>query len=141
MVIVVILDEPVCPGTGGLLAAPVFREIAMNTLRFRNVMPEGIPELLDGDDKRESASQDRGGSENFLKQGKQGERYFPDLYGLSLLEAMQLLEGYPVRVEIQGSGRVISQRPSPGTVLHEGDRCVLEASPLTQERKDLSPLT
>jgi cell division protein FtsI (penicillin-binding protein 3) len=141
MVVVVILDEPASPGTGGLLAAPVFRQIALNTLRYRNVMPEGSPELLDGDDKREAASQDRGGLENSVNQGKQGERYFPDLYGLSLRKALQLLEGYPVSVEIQGSGRVISQRPSPGTVLHEGDRCVLEASPVTQERKDLSPLT
>ena len=141
LVMVVILDEPAVRGTGGSLAAPVFREVAWNALRYRNITPEGSPELLDSDPEVIVAAQGQGRTENEVKQVQKGELSFPDLYGLSLRKALQVIEGYPVTVEIQGSGKVISQIPLPGAVIQGGDHCVLEASPSTDHIRDVVPIT
>jgi len=140
MVVVVILDEPAIPrATGGMFAAPVFREIARYALRYRGVVPEGSPELLDTEEEfaLEDSSAEGKRPGDSLKQGAQGENGVPDLYGLSLRKALQLLEKYRVTVEIQGTGRVIRQSPLPGTTLNAGDRCVLEASPSAEEERDV----
>ncbi len=41
----------------------------------------------------------------------------PDLVGMSLRKAMQSLQGYNLKINIQGTGRVISQSPAAGTRL------------------------
>lgn len=49
----------------------------------------------------------------------------PDLKGLSLRKSLRLLQGMPVELQIQGTGRVVDQKPRPGTSLKGITECVL----------------
>ncbi|KJR97289.1 MAG: hypothetical protein VR65_25550 [Desulfobulbaceae bacterium BRH_c16a] len=60
----------------------------------------------------------------------------PDLHGLSLRKSLRLMQGIPVKISIQGTGKVVSQKPLPGTplkgiaestlVLENGEEMTLE---------------
>jgi hypothetical protein len=50
----------------------------------------------------------------------------PSVLHLSLRKALQVLQNYNLRIRVEGSGRVVSQHPSPGTMLQEVNECVLE---------------
>jgi hypothetical protein len=49
----------------------------------------------------------------------------PDLKGFSLRKSLRLLQGLPVELQIQGTGRVVDQKPRPGTSLKGITECVL----------------
>lgn len=49
----------------------------------------------------------------------------PDLKGLSLRKSLRLLQGVKVKINIQGTGRVVSQKPAPETSLLNIDECFL----------------
>ncbi|WP_162014299.1 PASTA domain-containing protein [Desulfurivibrio alkaliphilus] len=50
----------------------------------------------------------------------------PDVTGLSLRKALQVLQPSGLRFQVRGSGRVVKQEPPPGTPLREVDEGVLE---------------
>lgn len=50
----------------------------------------------------------------------------PDVTGMSLRKAMQSLQGYNLKVSIQGAGRVIRQNPAAGVLLKGVDEAKLE---------------
>lgn len=56
-------------------------------------------------------------------------RQMPDLHGVSLRKALQVLNQYDLKVRIQGVGRVVEQQPAAGTTLN-GEECVLTLSGL-----------
>ncbi len=143
LVVVVMLDEPAVRGTGGLLAAPVFREVAWNALRYRHAVPEDDLELVEPAEVRQAEVQRELARHPLHLEGSSNQKEFiiPDLQGRSLRKALAELEGYPVTIEIRGSGRVIAQDPPPGAIVRKGDRCVLEASPVLEEAQDTLPLT
>lgn len=49
----------------------------------------------------------------------------PDLKGLSLRKSLRLLQGMSLEINIQGTGRVIDQKPRPGSSLKGITECVL----------------
>jgi hypothetical protein len=49
----------------------------------------------------------------------------PDLKGLSLRKSLRLLQGINLKLDIQGTGEVVDQKPSPGTSLKGVTECVL----------------
>lgn len=49
----------------------------------------------------------------------------PDLKGLSLRKSLRLLQGINLELNIQGTGEVVDQKPSPGTSLKGIKECVL----------------
>jgi cell division protein FtsI (penicillin-binding protein 3) len=49
----------------------------------------------------------------------------PDLKGLSLRKSLRLLQGINLELDIQGTGKVVDQKPSPGTSLKGITECVL----------------
>lgn len=59
----------------------------------------------------------------------------PDLRGLSLRKSLRLLQGINVELQIQGTGRVIDQKPRPGTSLNGVQECVL----ILMKQEDVSP--
>ncbi len=54
----------------------------------------------------------------------------PELLGLSLRKGLQRLDGKKILVRIQGSGRIVGQRPGPGEPLAAGQECVLTLEPV-----------
>ena len=49
-----------------------------------------------------------------------GDRIMPDLTGMSMRQALDVLSGHGLELEFQGSGRVVAQVPLAGTVLVAG---------------------
>ncbi|MGW8195139.1 MAG: PASTA domain-containing protein [Desulforhopalus sp.] len=49
----------------------------------------------------------------------------PDLKGLSLRKSLRLLQGIDLKINIEGTGRVVEQRPSPGKALQDVAECSL----------------
>lgn len=49
----------------------------------------------------------------------------PDLKGLSLRKSLRMLQGVNLELDIRGTGKVVDQKPSPGTSLKGITECVL----------------
>ncbi len=49
----------------------------------------------------------------------------PDLTGKSLRQGLRLLEKIGVDVQVEGSGRIVAQKPKVGKLLERGDQCLL----------------
>ena len=47
----------------------------------------------------------------------------PNLKGKSLKKAIDIINQTGLKIKIEGSGRVVSQKPRPGTVLQPNDIC------------------
>ncbi len=138
LVIAVVLDEPQGKATGGKLAAPVFREIASTSLYYRRV-PESEPLIKKAarpvrpsfDEALESVRRSEKPKE--ISAGLLRQWTMPELRSLPLREAFRVLEGLPVSVHFEGSGRITSQIPEPGEVFQKGQTLELKASPAGRE--------
>jgi len=60
-----------------------------------------------------------------LRNAKKTVGRMPALKGLSLRRSFQILQNYNLKIRFQGTGRVVSQKPSPGTSLQEVSECML----------------
>ncbi len=66
----------------------------------------------------------------FIKNEDKSYRNFsfgvmPDLEGLSLRKSLRMLQGLHLKINLRGTGRVISQEPRPGTPLKQITECIL----------------
>ena len=59
----------------------------------------------------------------------------PDLRGLSLRKSLRLLQGINVELRIQGTGRIVEQRPQPGASLKGLTECVL----ILEKQENIAP--
>jgi len=138
------LDEPHPEIYGGIVAAPVFREIAEQVLPMLNVpplvpLPKEIQSVETGKttktavwvnsetsvEKTDSeASAD--GAEIALPTGvseEKGRETMPDLAGLSMGRVLELMSAYGVNLIFSGSGRAVWQNPPPGGLIRAGQIC------------------
>ena len=119
LVIAVVLNEPEGQATGGKMAAPVFREIAASSLHYRHV-PGDVPAIAEAGYAVQycSANQIQGVSPSqgvgAARTGPPGAWLMPDLRSLPFRTALRALEGLPVTIRVEGSGRILEQDPLPG---------------------------
>jgi cell division protein FtsI (penicillin-binding protein 3) len=59
----------------------------------------------------------------------------PDLKGLSLRKSLRLLQGLSIELHIQGTGRVIDQKPRPGTSFKGITECIL----ILEKQENIAP--
>lgn len=111
---------------GGQIAAPVFRNVmsaALYQLRLpptQRTLPLAEEETAHEPRKRESAEM----VETIMEQTRAGSnRVIPDFSGLSIKQAMALVEGRGFTIDIEGSGIAYGQDPAPGRMLNEGEVC------------------
>ncbi|MDL1956701.1 MAG: transpeptidase family protein [Candidatus Desulfofervidus auxilii] len=124
VVIAVIIDEPRPVSYGGIVAAPVFKEIAEYIIWQWQLPPSSrIVRVVKNEDKliKESQKIYKNKEKIAVSNG-----IMPDLHGLSLRQAMKILQKVKIKVKIKGSGIVVKQNPVPGTHLKEGMICLLE---------------
>ena len=50
----------------------------------------------------------------------------PSLKGKSLKKALEIINQAGLKIKIEGSGKVVSQKPSPGTILQPNDICLVK---------------
>lgn len=119
------VDEPQGAYYGGVVAAPVFREIIEATLQYleiplslapvimadsgveATVVPSSIPAVVDVD------------AQAFVPDDH-GTLVMPDLRGLSMRHVLRLVRDVQLPIKIDGSGVAVAQRPQPGAVLRKG---------------------
>ncbi|MFP4516093.1 MAG: penicillin-binding protein [Desulfovibrionales bacterium] len=115
--LVVIVDEPEDEHYGGVVAAPAVREIALQTLSFRGELPDQYT-LTAAGPERISVSGTSG--EQMTRVDRPAivaaEGMMPDLRGMSLKEAMEILATQGIVPTLEGSGIYIErQSPAPGS--------------------------
>ncbi len=116
LVALVLIDEPEVNVYGGVVAAPVFRNIAQAALRRLAVAPAKpapIPAL---------ASQPEPPSRRAPKQPaaaavEASADATPDFLGLSLREALEKAQSLKMELRLQGSGYVVRQRNEGGVLV------------------------
>jgi cell division protein FtsI (penicillin-binding protein 3) len=123
--ILVVVDEPRNNPYGGATAAPVFKSIAEELMRYMGVPPTG-----EGFSKKFIVAQLPQIKKQREIQGKTASQQgMPDLRGLSMRKALARLEGEKVQIRLAGSGLLVGQRPNPGDALKEGSEVFLRFAP------------
>ncbi|MDQ6967059.1 MAG: penicillin-binding transpeptidase domain-containing protein, partial [Mariprofundaceae bacterium] len=109
IVIVVVIDEPQKSIYGGVVAAPIFRNIAATTLPYLGSLPE-MQASTDWQVQQISTTPNTAPTSGMT----------PHLIGLSLRQAFQQTEQQNYALRSHGSGWVIRQSPHPLTALSPG---------------------
>ena len=111
LVALVLIDEPEVNVYGGVVAAPVFRNIAQGALRRLAVAPEKtlpLPTTPKPADLPAWRAAKRNAPLDMSTDG------VPDFVGLSLREALEKAQTMKVKVRLQGNGYVVKQAPAAG---------------------------
>ncbi len=136
--VLVLLDEPAKNQYGGVVAAPIFKNVAMNTMAYHGLLPDSTPaqalleferqkQALAGEQAKHDAGQDADSPEALagagvelvnLAQADPKGGTVPSVVGLSVRKAVELFASQGIVPEIKGEGGfVVRQTPEPGIPL------------------------
>ena len=150
LAITVIVEESKGAIYGGVVAAPIFREVAGQALRVLGIYPQ--PDKTDSVLAKNKLpvpnhtaspeppviplnTADVFGPLELTKLIGQSEqpckpvKVMPNLQGMTMRHAMKLMSASGVRCQARGSGLAVSQTPLPGTPLEPGADCVVQFEP------------
>ena len=145
LTILVVVDEPSGSKYGGVVAAPAFREIAINSLAYIRGSGSEVPNSDKGklqvkaakpvvvevrnatvkEKKPESIPEAEGGGMDVAGAGS----VMPDFRGMSMRKVLQVMEKRQINIQVRGSGRVIEQHPQPGQVIQGADEIWVRLTP------------
>lgn len=120
--VTVIIDEPQMLHSGAAIAAPVFRRVMEQSLRYLGALPVANvgrddlarlpprPERLLAAQARAAAGATRGAPASAGPESGVA----PSLLGLSVREAVRRAQPLGIELEVQGSGLVVAQDPPAG---------------------------
>ena len=148
LAIVVIIDEPKGAIFGGVVAAPIFREIAAQSLRVLGYYPkQELPRIRTCRSRPRGPPRPRGPGAKAqggqggpgsgaapaptlaqllpvkVKKPKEPLTVMPDLKGCTIRQVLDLLNPTGLKCRLEGSGMAVSQEPSPGTAITPGATC------------------
>ncbi|MFH1966107.1 MAG: penicillin-binding protein [Acidobacteriota bacterium] len=138
LITLVVINEPKSHIYGGLVAAPAFKEIMENSLLFLNEPKDIWPgmnrnlEMVSAETTPELYDQPDPAAEEFIPAPEEASipvrqaylgQTVPNLIGLSLREAAVTCSSMDLELSFKGSGKIIAQRPEPGTRLHRDMVC------------------
>jgi len=141
LVIAVVIDEPIVDHYGGSVAGPVFRRVGEAALRHLGVPAdtggEVLAELERAERQRRRALREAGPQATapvrepeliVERQPADGEVIVPDVSGETARGALATLHRAGLGFQLEGTGLVVAQSPSPGSVAPRGTavRVVLE---------------
>lgn len=134
LAISVIVDEPKGAIFGGVVAAPIFREIAAQSLRILGYYPKEPPKsknepvlasLLTSPATAATAPEVTFTPPK-LEIPKGPLTTMPDLKGYTIRQVLTILNRSGLHCRFEGSGIAISQEPAPGTAITPGATCVVK---------------
>ena len=149
-VILVLIDEPATSSYGGIVAAPVFRNIAEGVMQAMRVAPERAAPAPGGGKGPKVQEARTGKQPNTPQQAKvpapkaarpievaavppaparPGDSGTPSYLGLSMREALTRAHAAGWAVAVHGTGWVSAQHPDPGAPLGADRRLALELRP------------
>ena len=132
LVIAVVLDEPVIGHYGGDLSGPVFRRVAEASLRYLGVTPSGASAKLQAVSRSGDLADTTLAAMHASEQPELLEPAVsnaappadavrvPDATGMAMRDAIRAISGAGFVPEIEGSGRLVRQAPSPGVSAAKG---------------------
>jgi cell division protein FtsI (penicillin-binding protein 3) len=147
LAISVIIDEPKGAIYGGVVAAPVFREIAAQSLRVLGYYPQpglrdkNLPVQAKGasaKDKLTKTARTVPAPASLpaptlaqllpvkMELSKGPLTVMPDLKGCNIRQVLDLLNRAGLKCRLEGSGLAVSQEPSPGTAINPGGTCLVK---------------
>jgi cell division protein FtsI (penicillin-binding protein 3) len=153
LAITVIVEESKGAIYGGVVAAPIFREVAGQALRVLGIYPQpdktdsvlaknkaAVPTRVASVAPPEPAVIPLNKAEMFnplelIKLTAPAEaacgplKVMPDLKGMTMRRAMKVLTKSGVRCRVKGTGLAVSQDPPAGTPLEPGVSCVVQFEP------------
>ena len=124
LVVLVLVDEPEVNVYGGVVAAPVFRNIARGALRHLAVAPQK-PDLIPSAVSSAELPFRRAPNKASEVAFDEGASAVPDFVGLSLREAVERARIMKMKVKMQGNGYVVKQSPAPGARWSDNEVLVL----------------
>lgn len=113
LAILIVIDEPSGEFYGGAIAAPVFKDIAMQSLAYLGVFPKGSDEQA----KPLFVNLTK---ENSLEDMREDLSSMPDFSGKTVRSVLRLAREVPLEMKIVGSGKAVYQRPLPGEKITQG---------------------
>lgn len=123
LVALVLIDEPEVNVYGGVVAAPVFRNVAQGALRRLAVAPQkSEPIPAPSQRQLEVAVRRVTRPASSVSTTPAGEQV-PDFVGLSMREALEKAQSMRMKIKLQGNGYVVRQAPVAGG--HWNDDSVL----------------
>jgi len=132
LIILVVIDEPRDSVYGGVVAAPVFNQIALKTAYYLGIQPTE-PIIAAKSGKTEKANSREAPFSpvsvpvtTISTAASAGPMIMPDLTGLSMGRVIDVMNRYPVQVSMTGSGIARSQTPAPGAILSPGAKCSVQ---------------
>jgi len=124
LVALVLIDEPEVNVYGGVVAAPVFRNLAQGALRRLAVAPEKAAPIPASAKQLESPVRRVAKPSLAVAMGDSTDGV-PDFVGLSLREALEKAQSMKVKVRLQGNGYVVKQAPAAGNQWTDDEVLVL----------------
>lgn len=145
MTILVVIDEPRTSPYGGVVAAPVFREVAANTLCYMKAISgnnQGSAEVcapikkaapMEGMETGLLVPVKNTGLTIDAEESKTvtATRVMPDFKGMSMRRVLQVMEKQQLNIQVRGTGRVIEQHPQPGSAIQGVDGVWVRLAPAT----------
>ncbi len=141
---IVVLDKPKKEFYGGRVAAPLFRKIGQQVLKYLDIPPD---QITDNPALTAKAAFPRGIEANYPEgmepvaftppsvqhhklviahdDGKANELVMPYLFGKTASEAIEILSKTKIQFRLLGTGNVIKQWPIPGSTLKQDDMMII----------------
>jgi cell division protein FtsI (penicillin-binding protein 3) len=137
LTIAVIIDEPQGVKYGGIIAAPAFQGIALNSLAYMKVTPRvevgKKPKAVDTKTAQATENQtpdhDSMAEGDALEEPDGGTAVMPDFRGMSMRRVLQVMEKRNLNIRLKGSGRAAEQSPPPGQVIRSADKVWVRFAP------------
>jgi len=149
LAIVVIVDEPKGAIFGGVVAAPIFREIAAQSLRVLGYYPQkelpkdkNLPVQTKGVKGSKEVKVAKAAATPTpapppapnlaqllpvkVEMPKEPLTVMPDLKGYTIRQVLDRLNPSGLKCRLEGSGMAVSQEPSPGTAITPGGTCLVK---------------
>ena len=115
LAILALVDEPEAKKYGGLVAAPVFREVGAWSLNHLRVIPD--VRMVRADELVESGNSRNSGSSLHVEVSQEGPGLLPDFRGQTMREVLIGGRSLGVSVLVDGTGLAVAQKPEPGSPL------------------------
>lgn len=124
LTIAVIIDEPQGVKYGGVVAAPAFRGIALNSLAYLKILPVVEGKKVSNQLKAQAvppetdkSQQDAMTEGDAFDEQPEGTAIMPDFRGMSMRRVLQVMEKRNLNIRLLGSGRAMEQSPPPGQAI------------------------
>jgi len=129
IVVYVGIDEPGAGEYyGGQVAGPVFKNIVEASLRYLKVpseLDDDLPVITADALSNKKPVPQSSYAHAKMKKVQEGKWEVPSLQGLTMRGVLDTLKDSDIKLEVEGSGLVISQYPKSGAIISEGQQLKL----------------